>query len=388
MKNNNTKTKINSLYLGIFILAISEAIIAYVQSSYLNQFYDLTLIGYIFIITYVFTFVIINEYPNLIAKFNNQKTAITSLLIKIASLLVFIFCANPLLIFVAFITFTISFTLIFINFDIFLEAFTKNTETGKVRGIFFTMYNLGWLVSPFLAGQILENFGFSLLFVMDLILSACVVLLLLVTFKKFQNHFVARHFKPWHTFSEIIKRHNIKKIFYVSFILHTFYAVMLIYTPIYLNQIIGLSWGQIGLIFTIMLLPFVILQFPAGYIADKYLGEKEILITGLLIMALVSLIIFFIQGSSILIWALILFFSRVGASLVEIMRETYFFKKVDVQNIELINALRSTAPLSYILAPFLVSIILVFLPLNYIFLILGLIILTALWPALTLKDTK
>ncbi|MCX6744530.1 MAG: MFS transporter [Candidatus Parcubacteria bacterium] len=388
MPNNNIKMKINSLYLGIFILAVSEAIIAYVQSTYLNQFFNLNWVSLVFIITYVVTFFVINEYSNFIARFNNFRTAIAALVVKLLSLLIFIFCANPTLVFIGFVLFTVSFNLIFINFDIFLEAFSANVKTGRIRGTYFTIYNLGWLVSPFMAGQILEKFGFKFLFRLDLVLTVLVVLVLLYSFRQFTNHYQSRHFSMVKTLREILRRKNIKKIFYCAFILNFFYAVMLIYTPIHLNQYIGLAWGDIGLVFTIMLLPFVLLQYPAGYLADKYWGEKEILTAGLIIMALASAAIFFVNTTSLLIWGIILLISRIGASLVEIMRESYFFKKVDVEDIELINALRSTVPLSYILAPMIVGLLLYFLSLNYIFLILGIIVLTGLYPALTLKDTK
>jgi MFS family permease len=388
MKENNTKTKINSLYVGIFILAISEAIIAYVQSTYLNQFFNLSWVSLIFIITYILTFFIINEYPNLITRFNNYKTAIISLFLKIISLLIFIFITDQIFIFIGFVLFTISFTLIFINFDIFLEAFSADVKTGRIRGTYFTIYNLGWLVSPFLSGYFLENFGFSWLFAVDIVLSILVIMVLAVNFRNFKNHFEQKHFEMLNTLKEILRRKSIKKIFAVSFILHFFYAVMLIYTPIYLNQNIGLSWGQIGIIFTIMLIPFVILQYPAGYLADKYIGEKEILIAGLIIMSLGAFLIFYLETNNLWLWALIFFFGRVGASLVEVMRETYFFKKIKVEDIELINALRSITPLSYIVAPLVVGLLLYFLPLNYIFLVLGIVVLAGLYPALTLKDTK
>lgn len=390
MALKNVKTKLNSLYLGIFLLAVSEAIIAYVQSTYLNQFFNLSWVSGVFVISYILTFFVINYYPNLIARFNNFQTAIWALGFKILSLLIFIFSRDPYSIFIGFIIFIISFNLIFINFDIFLEAFSADVKTGRIRGIYFTIYNFGYLVSPFLAGQILEKLGFGYLFGLDLTLSALVILLLIYSFRRFHNHFEGKSFQIKKTLQEIWRRKNIKKILYCAFIVQFFYAVMLLYAPVYLHQNVGLSWGQIGVIFTFMLIPFVILQFPAGYLADKYIGEKEILTAGFLLMSVASFIFFTLDAStkSLLLWGLVLFFGRVGVSLAEIMREAYFFKKVDVDDIDLINAFRSTTPLAYIVAPFLVGLLLTFLPLNNIFWILGLIILTGLYPALTLKDTK
>ena len=382
------KEKIGSLLIAVFILAITLAQIAYVQSTFLNRFFNLEMVGLIFFISYLITFFAINYYPNIIARFNNLQTAIGVLFLEIISLLAFIFIANPIIIFLAFILYIIAVNLIFINFDIFLEAQTANVRTGKIRGLYFTIYNLGWVVSPFISGQILENLGFSWLFAFVIILILPIILILKFSFKKFKNHYAHKHFYLIKTVRELLKHPNLEKIFYLSFLLQVFYAVMVVYTPIYLNQTIGLHWNQIGLIFTIMLLPFVILEYPTGYLADKYFGEKELLTLGLIITALASILIFLTSTTNILTWALLLFLSRVGASLIEIMRETYFFKKVDAKDIGLINAFRSTSPLSYIFVPLFAGLVLYFLPINYVFLVLSLIMISGLYFALTLKDTK
>ncbi len=387
-KKTTRKEKISSLLMAVFILAISFAQIAYVQSTFLNQFFSLEFVGFTFFAAYLVTFLAINYYSNLIAKFNNLKTALAVLTLEIISLLVFIFIPQPIFIFLAFILYIIAINLVFINFDIFLEAQTSDTKTGKIRGLYFTIYNLGWVVSPFISGQILEKLGFNWLFILVIILTLPVIMILKINFKNFHNHYSHKHFKVLKTLKEIAKHPNLEKIFYIACLLQIFYSVMVIYTPIYLNQNIGLSWSEIGIIFTVMLLPFIIFEYPAGYLADKYWGEKELLTVGLIITALASILIFSLDTKNILIWGLILFLSRIGASLIEIMRETYFFKKVDVENINLINAFRSTLPFAYIFTPIIFGAVLYFWPINYIFLVLSVIMLTGLYFSLTLKDTK
>lgn len=380
--------KLYHLFIAVIIWAVSIAQIAYVQSTFLNQFFDIKFVSIIYIIAYLISFFAMNEYPNVIAKFNNLNTAVGIFLLEIVALLIFIFIPVPFFILIGFIIYVVCINLIYINFDIFLEAHTKNAETGRVRGAFFTIYNLGWVISPFISGVILKNFGFNWLFALVIILILPIILILLTSFKKFKNHYTHKHFKMTTTIKKLIRHPNLGKIFYVAFLLQIFYATMTIYTPIYLNRTIGLGWDQIGFIFTIMLLPFILLELPAGYLADKYIGEKEILSVGIIITAIASILIFFTTTKNLIIWALILFTSRVGASLIEIMRDTYFFKKVEVEEIGIINAFRSTMPLGYIFVTLISTIILYFLPIHYIFLILGFILLSGLYFSLTLKDTK
>jgi MFS family permease len=163
---------------------------------------------------------------------------------------------------------------------------------------------------------------------------------------------------------------------------------MIIYTPIYLNSYLNLGWDKIGIIFTIMLIPFVIVDYPLGKISDK-IGEKKLLITGFAISALFTLIIPMIVEPTVWIWALILFGTRVGASVIEVMSESYFFKKVKVEEVEEVTFFRNTYPLAYIIAPIIAIPTLLLVPsFEYIFYILGTIMLFGLFITLRLKDVK
>ena len=163
---------------------------------------------------------------------------------------------------------------------------------------------------------------------------------------------------------------------------------MVLYTPIYLHQQFGFSWQVLGIVFTVMLLPFVILQMPAGSLADKYLGEKEIMATGLLIMMIFTGLIFFLRSPSIYVWTAVLFMTRVGASLVEVMQESYFFKHVDSEDMDLISLFRDLRPAGWLLGSLVSVAILQFLPVQFIFLFLAVVLLLALRPVLVLQDTK
>src|SRR5690606_23149335 len=126
------------------------------------------------------------------------------------------------------------------------------------------------------------------------------------------------------TFRELKNYPDILRIVRVDFVLRFFYAWMVIYTPLYLHNYIGLEWSSIGVIFTIMLIPFALFELPLGTLADRVYGEKEILIAGLAIMSISTISLFFITSSAFVVWSVALFLTRVGASAVEIMSETYF----------------------------------------------------------------
>jgi len=162
---------------------------------------------------------------------------------------------------------------------------------------------------------------------------------------------------------------------------------MVIYTPIYLHEHIGLPWVTIGIVFTVMLLPFALFEYPLGKLADKKLGEKEIMTAGIIILAITTATLSFIGSAHIIVLSLILFGTRTGASMIEVTSESYFFKKISGADSELLGFFRMTSPLAYIVGPIVASSVLVFIDFRFLFLTLGIIMLFALRYSLTLHDT-
>ena len=174
-----------------------------------------------------------------------------------------------------------------------------------------------------------------------------------------------------------------------SLLLNFFFSWMVIYTPIYLHDHLGFSWTVIGIMFTIMLLPFPLLEMPLGKLADEKYGEKEMLNTGFIIIAITTAILTFITSTNAILWTVMLFATRIGASMVEITTESYFFKKIGSDDSNLLSFFRMTGPIAYIIGPISASILLIFVAPNYLFVILGFIVITAgLYFSLDLKDTK
>src|SRR5574343_531078 len=101
----------------------------------------------------------------------------------------------------------------------------------------------------------------------------------------------------------------------INFILQFFYAWMVVYTPIYLYEHMRFTWDSIGVIFTIMLAPFVIFGLPVGILIDKYhVKKRTLLYIGFVIISLATFMISFIESKDIALWALVLFLTRTGAS--------------------------------------------------------------------------
>jgi MFS family permease len=137
-----------------------------------------------------------------------------------------------------------------------------------------------------------------------------------------------------------------------------------------------------------MLLAFVLTEVPFGKLADKWFGEKYLLIAGFVIMAFSTSLLFFLHSFTLPIIALVLFMTRIGASCIEVLTESYFFKNIPKSETGTMSIFKNTYPVAYIIAPLIGSVILSIAPFRYLFLVLGCILFLGIFCILPINNTK
>lgn len=388
LKNKSNLARQQITYTMGFILAVSTALPAYIQSSFLAQYINLELISLFFVINNVITAIAIIFFPRFIKKLSNYCSTKLTIGIHGLALLGLATITNPVLVVILFLLFTVTANLLWINMDILLEAASANNKTGQIRTMYLTLTNIGWILVPIFSAYLVKTGNYTLPFLISAALIIPVFFILLI---KKGNLKISKKYKQEKIGKSVKKlwaNSDLRGIFIVATLLQLFYSGAVLYMPLYLNQNLGIPWSDLGWMFAVMLLPFAIFEIPAGYLADKYFGEKEIMSIGLFIILVSLILFFFIETSTLWIWAAALFMSRIGAALVESMRDTYFFKKVDASDIGYINLFRITGPLGYILGSATALLFLLFLPLNYIFLIFAAIMVPGFYYIGSIKDTK
>lgn len=374
------------LFSMSFLLAVSTALLAYTNSTYLAEKFDANFVGYIFTFGSLITFIAIHYFSKFILKVGKMVSFLILLVFQLVLLLLLSSELSGGALFMAFALYMMANALIWVNIDILVEAFSTDAATGRIRGGNLTITNLGYVVSPIVAGFLVEKYGFDLVFVVSALITLPMIIFALRNIKDNNDIHFSKP-KPFFTvLAKIFTNPHLRSIYYIAFLLYFFYAVMVIYTPIHLVEGLGLTWGQVGQIFTVMLLPFVILEYIVGYLADRFFGEAEMLTLGIVVMSVATFMLFYVH--SFIGIMITLFMTRVGASMVEILRDSYFYKQVDGDDIDLIDYFRSTGPLAYILAPLVATIILSYVTLPYIFIFLSGLILTGLFASVTMPDTK
>ena len=384
---NFDKKKILVITLVSFFIGFSQAVSAYVLSTFFEGAWGAKSVGFFYAVTYIITLAILLNLHKIVAKLGKSSAFSLICLLEILTL-----CALVFLGFTKAAAFLVVFYLVFsalawTMIDVILESFSKDEASGEIRGEHLTIFNLGFLFGPFVSTWLLGKFGFNGIFSFILFLNIAILIIFIIFVRKVDSR-IGEESKISAVIKKAWKRKNLMKIYYVSFILEAFFALMVIYTPIYLKETLGFSWAEIGRIFTVMLIPFVLLQYPIGFLADKKFGEKEFLIFSLLIMSASTFYIYFTSSKSLFVWAVILFATRIGAALIEVLRDSYFYKQVDGKDVDLINFFRTASPVGYIFATLVSAILLIFLPLKFAFILVALITLTGIYPAFKLKDSK
>jgi MFS family permease len=383
------KSLLTLIYLGSLLYSFSYALPLYINSSFLHNFIDAEkAIGFIFTAGAILSIVGIIALPKTLKRFGNYRTTLTIIGLQILSFVALGTLNNPVLVVSVFILSQALLNIIYLNLNAFLEACSGDTNTGGTRGIFLTVINGAIIAAPFLGGLILTNGDFGKIYLAAAAFMAAVFFVLYRNFRSFTDPIYETFSLP-DTFKIVWGNHNLHAIIVVQFLLNFFYAWMVIYTPLYLNQNMGIPMEDIlTIIIPIALIPFVAFQVILGKIADNKLGEKEILVTSLFVMAASTGMLAFITTSSVFMWALILFATRVGASAVEIMSESYFYKQIEPSDVHIITFMYIMRTSAYIIGPLLGSLVLAFVDYRLLFLVLGAVMLAGIPFGLHFKDSR
>lgn len=377
-------SKLKNIFLLGFLVALHLAFTSYINSSFLSIFSGEKNVGLIYIVGSIASLLVLFFVPKMLRNLGEYKFLLWSSGLNAFSLFLLSTIKSSLVILPIFVFYFTLNNLIVFALDELIQIFSKNSNVGRMRGLYLTVVNLAWVISQAISGRTLSGFSFSTLYFIAFVIMAIFFLVVLLGLKNTKDPKYDKVL-AWQSFKNFFANKNLARAYKINFLLQFFYVWMIIYTPIYLSAHLGFDWKEIAVIFSVMLLPFVLIQYPLGKYSDK-IGEREMLLLGFSIISISTLSLFFIQKHEILIWALVLFITRIGAAIIEVMDDVYFFKHITKENDEFISIYRNTSPVAYILAPIVAFMVFSFTPsFNYIFLILGAFMLYGFYLASTIR---
>ena len=374
------------VFIVSFFLSLHFGAILYVNSSLLGKFFEPDTVSLLFLIGALDNIIFFLFAPRLIERFGKRLLLFLFLLITAFSTFGLATAQTVPLILTSFITYSSVLFMIYYCLDIFLEELSVDKKTGEIRGLYLTAMNLGIALGPLMLALLAEEDVLRPVYMLAGLLLVPPILLALFSFKSRSPKWHGLHHHALLPFKAWWRTKNIRRVTLAKSVLEFFFAFMIIYTPLYLHGVLGFEWSTLGVMFTIMLLPFVLLQWPVGEFSDRFVGEKEFMIFGFLVMG-TSLLFMPSLGADVIIWTVILFLSRVGASFVEVTTDSYFFKHVDASDTGLLSIFRLTRPVGIVLGAAGGVLALNLFSFEKIFFVLAVVVFLGFKESLSLKDT-
>ena len=363
------------ILVSVLLLSFHTYLIYFINSSFLSGFLTSTEVGLVYVLGAVINIATFLLVPRYLRKRGNFRLIVMLTALEFSVLLGIACIPSNFVIILLFIAQQGIGPVIFYCLDVFLEQSTESNYVGSVRGMYLTMYNLSPIITPVIVGLVLTTgTDYWKIYLISALFLVPFILIILINFWKFKDPEYPK-IDIHKTVAHFLNSKNVYDVFIDQFLLSFFYCWMVIYMPIYLMKNIGFDWSEIGIILSIALLPFIIFQIPMGKIEDQKHDEKMVLIFGFLIMALSVALIPFITEKSLVLWATILFVSRIGASIVEVSTETYFFKHVKSTNAGYISLFRMTKNMSFLVVPAIAGLAIYTISIEYSWIILALIML-------------
>ncbi|KND49346.1 MAG: hypothetical protein AB203_03025 [Parcubacteria bacterium C7867-008] len=363
------------LSLSNFFAAAHFFLIIYILTPYLATFMPEESTGLVVSLGALVTLGIFPFIPKLVAQHGPQRLVIFFALVEMCILLWLALTPTVVgAVLLAALACAVSPLLVY-QLDILLEATVESEdETGRVRTAFITAGNLMLVIAPLIIGLLLDGDAHY-----DRVFLVASFSLIPVILLMFLRKLPSKRILGIHNVTEacacIAKDKDLRAVAIAMGILQLFFHLAPLYIPLYLHTVLGIPWSELGWIFAIMLIPFVLIEYPAGVLADTRFGDRILLIVGFICTGISFALVGFITAeTSILIILGILLLTRIGAALVEAMVEGHFFRRVSEQDTNTVSVFRMTRPVGALVAPLVGTIILMISNFTVFFIVSGIFI--------------
>ncbi len=363
---------------------------AYSSSTYMERFTAAEMVGMIYAVAAFFAIILTFSLPRILRAIGNTAATLLFMLAMMISLIIVGLAPSATLVIMAFIAFNALYPQIYLTIDIYIESLIGDAEhdTGSKRGFVLALMSLAAFLAPLSLSYLVgESDQIERVYFASAIIGFLFIAFILAFFRRFTDP-VYETVKIRNLLSKTVLTKDISTVMMTQFLLQFFFTWAIIYFPLYFSTVANLNWEEIGLVIAAGLFAFVIFEYPIGLLADRHWGEKEMMAVGFVILALCSASLVYLTEAPLATFMLVMFISRIGASLVEVTTESYFFKQVNGKDSNVISLFRLMRPLGNLLGALGGTLALVFFPLPFIFVLLGFLMVCGTFITLRLTDTK
>lgn len=262
---------------------------------------------------------------------------------------------------------------------LFIREFTKAERLGEQEGMSYRASAWGFLLGPLIGGFLANQFSYEFVFIS----TATILFIGLIHF--YHLHIIQKHpaiinrkridkTKLINNFKEFFQNKNRRKVYLISITFMLWISFKRLYIPLYI-VLSGYIESLTGIILALSIIPLILLEVKVGQYADKN-GVKAPISLGFFIMGLIFIITFI--NPNPLINFFLLASINIGGAMVEPLQEYYLFKNLNKEKEDDLYGIYMTAdPIAFFITPAIGALILFYLPFQYLFLVFGIIMLSA-----------
>ncbi len=390
LRNSTRQIHYAFVYLLAIIFSYHTLLVAYNTSSFIGTYLHPTAVGVLHGAGALAAVGIFLIFPKLLTRFGNVLVGIAIMLAATTLLLLLALFSSPLVLILALGLFLAINPLVYLVIDVFSETLIGKSEadTGKKRGLTLSLMSAAAVFAPLSMGFLMSGHNdYTQLFFASAGVGLIFVAILVGAFRHFYDP-VYEDLPMLPIIKAAYQDKNLATVILAHFLLQLFFSWIIIYVPLYLFSVVGFSWQEIALIISAGLIAYVLFEFPTGIIADKWLGEQEMMALGFLVIAITTASFGIMGGVGILGWMGIMFVNRIGASLVEVTTESYFFKQINGKDAALMSLFRLLRPAANVVGAFLGALLLGIFSFTLFFIIGAFILTLGVFIPRYLIDTK
>lgn len=379
--------KIFWIFVYAFFLALHYAVVSYSASTFLAGIVQEKNIWVLYTVGAALALVFNLSAASVLRRVNMNKLFTAVSLLTIFNCYLLLVATSTLSIGLHFIFFYSISALLFTFASIILEEHSTESTTGGIRGKYNAIMSGGYLLAPFLASIFINNFGLKSIFALSTFFGVC-ALFVFYFYIRLVPRIILKKNNLRHGIKKLFTNIDIRNITFGQFGLTTFFTLIVIYFPFKMESV-GIPLTQyLSIMLPVALSPFLFMPPLLGYLEDKMRDEKEVLLISYIGLILILIVIAFCESSSIFVWTVLLFTSRLCASSVEISTNSYFYKKIRPEDVGLISIFLSVDYFATILFTGLFSFLVYFADIKTLFLSVSFFLTFVLVYLSKIHDTK
>ena len=362
-------TRMGKLAIIGFLVAIALALVDTIWAVYMDSFvHSEAIVGFISaaltLIAIVSCFVLVP----IIEKYKKSSLFFWSLILFGITYLLFAINTKFYIFVILAFFLTIFYILRMNSYGIIVKDKSTKTQLSKNEGLIYTFMNLAWVIGPLIAGYLANAYGINLIF----LVSAIFVFLSALAFKvsKINDVNIKKKLDKniFKNTKEFFKNKNRILSYFISGAVNCWWVLIYLFMPMHIIRT-GLNNLWIGYFLFAVAVPLVLFEYKFSKLAGKK-GFRKIFKTGFGILVLISLLCFFI--TNIYLVLLLLALASIGMAMLESTTEAYFFDIINKkQECKYYGPYNTGIDVCQFIGKILASVVLIFLPFNYIFLLFG-----------------